>query len=153
MKYRIVLYPYQQLFNSCVVYWQFFATRLYFADSFSYDHRIKKSSPRTPSKTSIRNFSFNKNFRKWNFYRKFDRECAGNDHFWSYGWSFRNLEKSTKLSVSWYGLPVSSSRHLGKKLPIGDATVRRQKDDATVKFYLSWWLTQKKTEPVVNFCY
>ena len=46
---------------------------------------------------------------------------------------FRSLEKSTKLSVSWYGVPVPSSRYLGKKLPIGDATVRRNKDDATVK--------------------
>ena len=30
-------------------------------------------------------------------------------------------------------VPVPSSRYLGKKLPIGDATVRREKDDATVK--------------------
>ena len=29
-------------FNSCVTFWQFFAKRLFFADSFSYDHRIKK---------------------------------------------------------------------------------------------------------------
>ena len=46
---------------------------------------------------------------------------------------FSSLEKSTKLSVSWYGVPVPSSRYLGKKLPIGDATVRRKKDDATDK--------------------
>ena len=38
-----------------------------------------------------------------------------------------------KLSVSWYGVPVPRSRYLGKKLPIVDATVRRKKDDATVK--------------------
>ena len=43
-----------------------------------------------------------------------------------------SLEKSTKLSVSSYGVPVSSSRYLDKKLPIGDATVRIKKDDATV---------------------
>ena len=29
-------------------------------------------------------------------------------------------------------LPVPSSRYLCKKLPIGDATIRRKKDDATV---------------------
>ena len=46
---------------------------------------------------------------------------------------FRSLEKSTKLSVSWYGVPVPNSRYLGKKLPIGDATFSRKKDDATVK--------------------
>ena len=46
---------------------------------------------------------------------------------------FPSLEKSTKLSVSWYSVSVSSSRYLGKKLPIGDATVRRKKDGATVK--------------------
>ena len=91
----------------------------------------KTLSPRNPPKISKRNFSFN-NFRKWNFYRKFDREWAGNDHFWSYGWSFRNLEKSPKPLVSWNGVPVPSSRYLGKKLPIGDATTRRKKDDATV---------------------
>ena len=45
---------------------------------------------------------------------------------------FPSLKKSTKLSVSWYGVPVPSSRYLGKKLPIGDATTRRKKDDATV---------------------
>ena len=45
---------------------------------------------------------------------------------------FPSLEKSTKLSVSWYGVPVPSSKYLGKKLPIGDATIRRKKDDATV---------------------
>jgi len=28
---------------------------------------------------------------------------------------FPSLEKSTKLSVSWYGVPVPSSRYLGKK--------------------------------------
>ena len=41
----------------------------------------KTLSPRTPPKISIRNFSFNIS-RKWNFYRKFDREWAGNDHFY-----------------------------------------------------------------------
>ena len=46
---------------------------------------------------------------------------------------FPTLEKSTKLSVSWYGVPVPSSRYLGKKWSIGDATVRRKKVDATVK--------------------
>ena len=45
---------------------------------------------------------------------------------------FPSLEKSTKLSVSWYGVPVLISRYLGKKMRIGDATVRRKKNDATV---------------------
>ena len=39
---------------------------------------------------------------------------------------------STKRSVSWYGVPVPSSRYLGKELQIDDETVRRKKDDATV---------------------
>ena len=115
MKYRIVLYPYHKLFNNCVVYWQFFANLVW--------PPYQKTSPRIPPKISIRIFSFNKNFRKCNSHPKFDRKWAGNDHFWSYGWSFRNLEKSTKLSVSWNGVPVPSSRYLGKKLPIGDATI------------------------------
>ena len=49
---------------------------------------------------------------------------------------FPSLKKSTKLSVSWNGVPVPSSRYLGKKLAIDDATVRRKKDDATIKFTL-----------------
>ena len=40
---------------------------------------------------------------------------------------FPSLEKSTKLSVSWYGVPVPSLRYFGQKLPIGDATGRRKK--------------------------
>ena len=34
-------------FNSCVAFWHFFDKRLSYADSFSYDHRTKKLSPRT----------------------------------------------------------------------------------------------------------
>ena len=44
-----------------------------------------------------------------------------------------DFSESTKLSVSWYGVPFPSSRYLDKKLPIVDVTVRRKKDDATVK--------------------
>ena len=43
---------------------------------------------------------------------------------------FPSPEKPIKLSVSWYGVPVPSSRYLGRKLPFGDATVKRKKDDA-----------------------
>jgi len=87
--------------NSCVAFWQFFAKRLFFADSFSYDHRINKLSPKTPPEISIRNFWFNKNFRKWNFYREFDREWARNGHFWSYGWFFRVWR--SQLSFRFHG--------------------------------------------------
>ena len=37
-------------FNSCVAFWQFFAKKLFFTDSFSYDHRIKNYPQGLPLK-------------------------------------------------------------------------------------------------------
>ena len=71
--------------------------------------------------------------------------------------NFPSLEKSTKLSVLWYDVPVPSSRYLGKKLPIGDATVTIdfQLDRSYQWLNYQWqnsklriWIKPKKVEPV-----
>ena len=142
------------MFNSCVVYWRFFARRLFFAESFSYDHRIKKRSPRTPAKISIRYFSFPEIFTV---------SLTGSEPemtlFWSYGCPFRNLEKSTKLSVLWNGVPVPSSRYLDKKCQSATQLLGGKKTTQMLKFNFRdvresrrrcyWNSTQRKSH---HFC-
>jgi len=43
-------------FNSCVAFWRFFAKRLFFADSFLYDHRIKNYPQGSPLKFQYATF-------------------------------------------------------------------------------------------------
>ena len=47
---------YLELLNSCVAFWHFFAKRLSYADSFSYDHRIKNYPQGLPLKFQYATF-------------------------------------------------------------------------------------------------
>ena len=54
-------------YNSCVVFWQFFAKRVFLDDNSERRHASKKLFPRTPPEISSRNFWCNKIFQKKNF--------------------------------------------------------------------------------------
>ena len=68
----------QHFINSCVVFWQFFATRVFLDDNSERRHASKKLFPRTPPEISSRNFWCNKNFQKKKFHRRSHRMYTGN---------------------------------------------------------------------------
>ena len=139
MSLKLLKIPKFNLFlvNSCVAFWQFFATRLFFADSFSHDHRTKKLSPRTHPEILIRNFWLNTHFQKWIFTVSLTGsgpeiiildQMGDSFGFWRSRLSFR-------FHGTVYLFPVQGT--LAKNCQSAMQLLGGKKDDATVKIWCS----------------